>query len=91
MITDNIVMWATLLGIVDWVYSKTQTLREILKTQKQPRRESFVFAAVEHLLPLVGCARSKRQCLTVPQNRKLFLWMLVCEWMEFLLSIYGMW
>ena len=28
---------------------------------------------VEHLFPQVGCARSKRQCLTVLQNRRLFV------------------
>ena len=27
---------------------------------------------VEHSFPSVGCARNKRQCLTLPQNRKLF-------------------
>ena len=30
----------------------------------------------------IGCASSKRQCLTVPQNQKLFFRVLVCEWME---------
>ena len=34
MTTDNIVMWATRLSSVDWVYSKTQTLLKILRFQK---------------------------------------------------------
>ena len=58
MITDNIVMWETRLSVVDWIYSKTQISLETLKIRYQLRREPYV---------------SKRQCLTVPQNRKLFL------------------
>ena len=37
MNTDSIVMWVTRLSIADRVYSKTQILLEILKTQNQPR------------------------------------------------------
>ena len=33
----------------------------------------LVLSEVEQLFPKVGCARSKRQCLTFLQNRKLFL------------------
>ena len=32
--TDNIVMWVIRHSIVDWVYSKTQNLLEILNTLK---------------------------------------------------------
>ena len=53
--------------------------------------ESHLSLEVEHLFPQVGCARSKLQCLTVPQNRRLSRWMLVCEWTVSLLLIYGMW
>ena len=53
--------------------------------------ESHLSLEVEHLFPQVGCARSKLQCLTVPQNRRLFRWMLVCEWTVSLLLVYGMW
>ena len=35
--SDNIVMCATQLSIVDWVYSKTQTLLVTLKTRSQPQ------------------------------------------------------
>ena len=59
MITDNIVMWATQLSIVDWVYFKTQTLLATLKTQNQPLGETCVSSEVEHLFPSVGCARGK--------------------------------
>ena len=34
--SDNIVIWATLLSIVDWVYFKTQTLLATLRTQNLP-------------------------------------------------------
>ena len=91
MTTDHVVMWVTRLNIVDGVYFKTQTLLETLKIQNQQNEESCVFSEVEHLFPKVGCARSKRQCLTVPQNRKLFLWMLVSEWTDLLPLICEMW
>ena len=57
----------------------------------QSTSERNSFSAVEHLFLYVGCARSKRQYLTVPQNQKLFPWMLVCEWTDSLLWICGMW
>ena len=52
MTIDNIVMRETRHSIVDWVYSKTQTLRATLKTQNQPQGESCVFSEVEHLFPV---------------------------------------
>ena len=67
-------------NVVDWVYSKTQIFLATLSTQNQPRGKSSLFSEVEHSFPSVGCARSKRQCLTVLQNQKLFRWMLVWEW-----------
>ena len=89
---DNIVMWVTRLSIVDWVYFKTQTLVAPLKTRNQPQREVLcIFCEVEHLLLLFGCKRNKSQYPTVPQNRKFFCWMLDCEWMDYLVLIYGMW
>ena len=84
----NIVTWATLLSIVDKLVFKTQTLLETLRTRNQLLEESYVYSEVEHLSPSVGCARNKRQYPTVPQNRKLFLWMLDCAWMEYLLSTF---
>ena len=89
MTTDNIVMWVIQLKIVDWVDFKTQTLLESLKIQNQLQEESSVSLEVEHSFPEVGCARSKRQCLTVAQNRRLLHWMLVWEWMESLPLICG--
>ena len=83
MTTDNIVMWATQLSIVDWVYSKTQT--------KSTSGESYVSLEAEHLPSSVGCARNKRQYPTVLQNLKLCRWMLDCEWMDCLLAIFGTW
>ena len=62
-----------------------------LRTQNQPQEESYVSLELEHLSPSVGCARSERQYPTVLQNRKSCRWMLNCEWMDYLLSIYGMW
>ena len=69
--TDNIVMWETRLSIVDWVHSKTQILLATLRTQNQPRGESYVYSEVQHSFPSVGCARNKRQYLTVLQNQKI--------------------
>ena len=37
MNSDNVVMWATRLSIVDWVFSKTQTLLATLRIQNQLR------------------------------------------------------
>ena len=75
--TDNIVMCETRLSIVDWVFSKTRILLVTLRTQNQPRWESYVFSEVEHSSPLVGCTRNKHQYLNVVQNQKLFRWMMV--------------
>ena len=72
MISDNIVMWVTRFSIVDWVYFKTQTLLEILRTQNLPREKSYVSSEAEHLSPSVGCARSKHQYPTVLQRLKSF-------------------
>ena len=67
--------WQTL----NWDCSKTQILLVTLKSRNKPQQEFVqVFSEVEHLFPQVGCARSKLQCLTVPENGKLFRWMLVC-------------
>ena len=62
-----------------------------LEGSKSTSRGILCILEVEHLFPLVGCAKSKHQCLTILQNRKLFHWMLVCEWTVSLLLIYGMW
>ena len=70
------------------LFFKTQILLATLKTQNHPRVESFVFVEIEHLSPSVGCARSKRQHPTVLQKPKSFRWMVYCEWMDYLLSIY---
>ena len=78
-------------SIADWVCFKTQTLLEILRTQNRLEEVSCVSLEAEHLSWSVGCARCQHQCLTVLHSMKLFLWMLVCEWMESLLSIYGLW
>ena len=69
-------MWVTRLNMVDCVYSKTQTLLEILKTQNQHQAEFCAFLEVKHVYPSLGCVRSKLQCPTVLQNQKLFRWML---------------
>ena len=88
--TDNIVTWEIQLSIVEWVLSKTQILLETMRTQNQLREESYVFSDVKQLSSLVGCARNIRQYLTVLQHQKSFRFMLVCEWMDYLLLTYGM-
>ena len=52
------------------------------ENSNQFREESYV---------PVGCVRNKRQYPTTPPNQKLFLWMLDCEWMDYMLLIYGVW
>ena len=51
----------------------------------------FEFLENEHLYRSVGCARSKRQCLTAPRNRRSYRWMLVCVWTVHLRLTYGIW
>ena len=85
--SDNIVMWATLLSIVDRVHFKTQTLLTTLRTQNLPLGESYVCSEAEHLSPSLGCARSRHQYPTALQNAKSFRW--IAAWMDFLLLIFG--
>ena len=91
MTTDNVVMWATRLSIVDWVHSKTQTLLATLRIQNQHREESYVSLEAEHSSPVFGCVRHKRQYPTVLQNLKSSRWMLDFGWKDYLLSTSGMW
>ena len=72
-----------------WDCFKTQILLATLRTQNQPRWESYLSLEVEHSSLSVGCARNKRQYATVLQNQKSFRWMLVCEWMDYLFSLMG--
>ena len=51
MTTGNIVMCETRLSIVGWVYSKTSIFLATLRTENQPRVESYVFLEAEHLTP----------------------------------------
>ena len=69
--------------------SQDSGFAEEFEDSNQVHRIHDEFSEVEYLIPQGGCERSKRQCL-VQQNRKLFLWMLIYEWIECLLSIYGM-
>ena len=87
-------MWETRLGIVDWVYSKTQILLEtLMKTLNQLGGESYViFRRVEHLFPQVG--RAKKQTSVSHSSTELEiipLDPLVCEWTDSLILTNGMW
>ena len=62
-----------------------------LEHSKSNSRESYVSSVVEHSFFLDRCVRNKRHDLTVRLNQKSFRWMLDCEWMNYMLSIYGMW
>ena len=84
-------MWLTRLIVVDWVHSKTQILLETFEDSKTTLGRIFVHSEDEHLSTSVGCATNKRQYPTVLQNRKSFRWIVVFEWMDYLLSIYEMW
>ena len=88
---SNIVMRETRHNNADWDCFKTLILPEILKTQNRPQVGFCVSLAVTRLFPLVGCVRNKPQSHTVRQNLKLFLLMQVYAWMEFPLSISGIW
>ena len=66
----NIVMWEMRLNIVDWCHFKMQTLQEIWKTQNPHQAKFCALWEVEHLYRSVGCARSKRQFRTAPQNQR---------------------
>ena len=72
-------------------YFKFQTLQESLKTQNQHQAEFCAFLEVEHLYRSVGCARSKRQCLTALKNQRSYRWMLVCVWTVYLRLSYRIW
>ena len=63
-----------------------------LEDSKSNSAENLMYFRKSNICsPSLGCARSKRQCLRVPQSRKLFRWMLVCEWTGSLLLVYEMW
>ena len=88
MIIDNIVMWDTRLSFVDCLFQDSDFAGD-LEDSQSISGESYASSEVEHLFPQVGCAKSKHRCLTVQLNLKLFLWMLVCEWMVCLPWNYG--
>ena len=81
-------MWVTRLSPVDWDFSKTQILLVTLRTQNQLRAE-FLCVYGKLLFRFVGCARSRRQYLTVLTNQELFHWMLDCGWTDYMLLICG--
>ena len=82
-ISDNIVMWETWHNIADWVYFKTQTLLEILRTQKSTLGGVLcMFGTRTFVSQSVGCARNKLLSRTVPQSLRSFLWMLDNVWKE---------
>ena len=62
-----------------------------LRIQNQLRVKSYVSSETEHLSTSVGSVRDKRQYPTVPQSLKPSRVMLDCEWMDYMLSISGMW
>ena len=83
MTTDNIVMWATPFSIVDWVYSKTQTLL------------AWSYDAKGHAEKCVErcCDWTGKKQTSVSHSfteSETFRWMLDYEWMVYLLSIYEM-
>ena len=88
MNADSIVMWATLLSIVDWVlFSRLRLCWRASKLKLM--EESYVSSEAEHLSPSGGGVRNKHQCPTVLQSLKSFRWMLDCAWMVCLLSFFG--
>ena len=59
MIIDSIVMWVIQLNTADWVHSKTPILLVTLKIRNQLQGKAYVSLDVEHLSPLVGCAKKQ--------------------------------
>ena len=66
------------------VYSKTQTLLATLRTQKINLSGCLVFLWKPKISThQLDVQENNRQYPTVPQNLKLFRWMLECEWMDY--------
>ena len=76
-------------SIADWVCFKIQTVLVTLRTRNQLSEVPYVFLEVEHLFQSVGCVRNRLLFRTAPQSLRLFLWMLDCVWMGYLLLIGG--
>ena len=79
MTTDNIVMWVAAQHCRLGLFQDSDFVGDLEDTRNQLPMVFCVFLEVEHLSPSVGCARNKRQCPTVPQSLKSFLWMLDCK------------
>ena len=79
MTTCNIVTWVIQLNIVDWVYSRTQTLLETLWTHNQHQDEFFCIFGSRTFVPMNWMCKKQMS------------WRLVCAWMVSLLLIYGIW
>ena len=62
-----------------------------LEDSKSTSGGVLCFFEVEHLYPSVGCARSKRQCLTGLENQRSCRWMLVCVWTVYMRLTCGNW
>ena len=92
MITENVVMWT----LNTAQHCRLHLLRdsdfaEDLEDSKSTLAGILCIFGSRTFVPSVRCAKCKHECPTVPQNRNLLRWMFVCEWTEFLLSIYAMW
>ena len=83
-------MWETLHN-ADWDSFRIVNLPEFLKTQNRLQREFCACLEVTRMFPEFGCVRNKLLFCTVQRNLKLFLFMQVCVWKEFLLLIFGIW
>ena len=90
-------MWEILHNSAGWDCFRTLTLPEILKTQNRPQVEICAYLEVTRFWKShvrankLDVQDSNRQFHTVQRNLKLFLLMLVYEWMEFPLLISGIW
>ena len=82
MTTDNIVMWVTRPQHCRLGLFQDSDFAGDFQDSKSTSGESYVSLEIEHLFLSVGCARSRRQYPTAPQNQESFRWMLDCEWME---------
>ena len=84
-------MWEVQHNNEDWDCFKTLILPEIQKTQNQYQWDSCVHSEVIRSCQEVGCARERHQFHTVQQTLTLFLLRNFYAWMEYHLSVFGIW
>ena len=90
MITDNIVMWSTRLSIVDRVYSKTQTLLVILRTQNITSGGVLCIFGVERTFVSISWMCKKQTSISRSSTESEIISLeLDCAWMDCLVTFHN--